>query len=152
MYHIAVEEEVLGEASCVDRTKRKCAAPAIQAGQLPASNHRIEQTSCICSQGSAASKRQFVNPVEGDHVAQIEVGWRTIQAGIPRVRDVAENGALPERDRRRGGSCALRVNALSIGSQVDGLRIGIAEIYLQAVAHRMAHNELGCVVTAGPKG
>ena len=129
-------------------SERKPACPAAQAGHLPSADHGIQDPVRTGEEVPPVAEGQFVDPVHGDQVARIEIGDCPVQLGIEGVENLAETCVAGECGRIVRGSAV----ALGVRAQIDGLAKRVAEIRLEAVLHRMAHDELSGVIAAGADG
>src|SRR6202023_2159543 len=71
-----------------------------------------------------------------------------VQTGIPRILNVTGDRAAGV---GHGGGRALGIRVLGVRTHIEGLRIRIAEVYLESMRHRAPQNELACVVGADPE-
>src|SRR5262249_31195071 len=109
--------------SAVTHANREPAGPAREPRELPSADDSVYDAMCIWCKPSASAVRKSPDPVRVDLMRQIEVRRSAERLRIPRIDDLAAEGA------------ALRRDAARIRRNVDRLRIGVVEVKLNTVPH-----------------
>ena len=131
----------VGGPSGLKESEWQSAAPTPYAGHLPAADEGVRKAICIAEDLLSLAERQQVDPVRGDQVTGVEIGNAAIQLGLPGVDDGAERPVV-------GGVGSVLGAAFRIGTFVDRIGHGVAEVHLQAVAHWVAERDLTGIVVA----